>query len=410
MWGSTGRGTYQPAQAAEPAASIGTEATGAGNNTTTRNNSVRVDRNTSIRSIMTLPPYRLDPTNTEQVIAREGERDGVDVVVEMPTEESLETLREEEMESLYQMRLARRQQLDEREQRREARREARGRNDMVALETLRSSRNNGGVDRSALREMRREHDRIKNQRRGAVSSVSYADIGVAHHDGSRIRANSAESERTGLLDGAAGMAVAGPSGERRPSTHARMGSESTMSVNTEFPPPSLQRSRASSRAESARLSTYTTRRESGVDWGEADVGEEIIPPHSPPGYEDADHGRSTTPAGEPPPGYPGRNTSPEQAPSAQRSSGEREGSGESVRDSGEGGDRRASRMGVDGTPQLPSLRLGGVPRIVIEPSQERTSETREPSQEQTSEAHEPSQEQASGAHRTSQEQASASHE
>lgn len=183
-----------------------------------------------------------------------------------------------------------------------------------------------------------------------------------------------------------------------------------MSVNTEFPPPSLQRSRASSRAESARLSTYTTRRESGVDWGEADVGEEIIPPHSPPGYEDADHGRSTTPAGEPPPGYPGRNTSPEQAPSAQRSSGEREGSGESVRDSGEGGDRRASRMGVDGTPQLPSLRLGGVPRIVIEPSQERTSETREPSQEQTSEAHEPSQEQASGAHRTSQEQASASHE
>lgn len=366
---------------------------------------MRVDRNTSIRSIMTLPPYRLDPTNTEQVIAREGERDGVDVVVEMPTEESLETLREEEMESLYQMRLARRQQLDEREQRREARREARERNDTVALETLRSTRNNGGVDRSVLREMRRDHDRIKDQRRGAVSSVSYADIGVAHHDGSRIRANSTESERTGLLDGAAGMAVAGPSGERRPSAHARMGSESTMSVNTEFPAPSLQRSRANSRAESARLSTYTTRRESGLDWGEADVGEEIIPPHSPPGYEDADHGRSTTPAGEPPPGYPGRDTSPDQRPSALGPSEEREGSGESGLGPGEDGDRRASRMGVDGTPQLPSLRLGGVPRIVIEPEQEQTSETHGPSQEQASEAHQSPQEQASGNREPSHEQA-----
>ena len=371
---------------------------------------MRVDRNTSIRSIMTLPPYRLDPTNTEQVIAREGERDGVDVVVEMPTEESLETLREEEMESLYQMRLARRRQLDEREQRREARREARERNDMVTLETLRSSRNNGGIDRSVLREMRRDHERIKNQRRGAVSSVSYADIGVAHHDGSRIRANSTESERTGLLDGAAGMAVAGPSGERRPSAHARMGSESTMSVNTEFPAPGLQRSRASSTTESARLSTYTTRRESGLGWGEVDVGEEIIPPHSPPRYEDADHGRSTTPAGEPPPGYPGRDTSPDQGGSAQGPSPEREGNGESVPSFDEGGDRRASRMGVDGTPQLPSLRLGGVPRIVIEPSQEQTSEDREPSQGQASEAHQPSQEQASASHAPSQEQASGNRE
>lgn len=369
---------------------------------------MRVDRNTSIRSIMTLPPYRLDPTNTEQVIAREGERDGVDVVVEMPTEEALETLREEEMESLYQMRLARRQQLDEREQRREARREARERNDAVALETLRSSRNNGSIDRSVLREMRRDHERIKNQRRGAVSSVSYADIGVAHHDGSRIRANSTESERTGLLDGAAGMAVAGPLGERRPSAHARMGSESTMSVNTDFPAPGLQRSRASSRAESTRLSTYTTRRESSLGWGEADVGEEIIPPHSPPGYEDADHGRSTTPAGEPPPGYPGRDTSPDQGLLAQGPAQEHEGNGGSVPSSDEGGDRRVSRMGVDGTPQLPSLRLGGVPRIVIEPSQEQMFEGREPSQDRTSETREPSQGQASEARQPEQEQASAS--
>ena len=38
-----------------------------------------------------------------------------------------------------------------------------------------------------------------------VSAVSYADLGQVRHDGTRLRANSAESERGGLLDGAAPM-------------------------------------------------------------------------------------------------------------------------------------------------------------------------------------------------------------
>ena len=148
-----------------------------------------------------------------------------------------------------------------------------------------------------------------------------------------------------------------------------------MSVNTDLPSPSLhQRSRASSAAESARVSTHT-RGDSTSDVGEttvgeADVGESNIPLHSPPGYEDAsDEGRSTTPVAEPPPGYPGRDTSPEQRTSL---AGER--TEESAQDAYETRDPDRPRSGVDGTPQLPSLRLGRVPRIVIEPTQDQASE------------------------------------
>ena len=41
-----------------------------------------VDRNTSVRSVMTLPAYSQAPKETEQVIGREGEREGMDTVVE----------------------------------------------------------------------------------------------------------------------------------------------------------------------------------------------------------------------------------------------------------------------------------------------------------------------------------------
>ncbi|SPO06131.1 uncharacterized protein DNG_08820 [Cephalotrichum gorgonifer] len=366
-WGVPSRGTYEPAGAAaesDPSANTGT-----GTTSTTANNTsggARVDRNTSVRSIMTLPPYRIDPTNTERVIGREGERDGVDVVVELPTEENLEGLREDEMEALYQLRLARRQQLADRAQRREARREARSRNDTAALESLRAQDVSATADRSVLELLRSDHERLKNERLSAVSSVAYADVGVARHDGTRIRANSIESERAGLLSDAASIALSTLSGDRRSSVVTeRERSDSALSLNTDLAS-IAPRGRASSGAGSMHRSIHM-RADSGSDFGEADVGDSTIPLHSPPGYEDeaSDHGRSTTPIAEPPPGYPGRDSSPE----AVGARGDNESPPSDV-----GRDQRPSRRGVGGVPQLPSLRLSSVPQIVIEPSQDQPRE------------------------------------
>ncbi|KAI2768696.1 hypothetical protein DTO012A8_6123 [Penicillium roqueforti] len=158
-----------------------------------------VRRDTSIRSIMTLPPYSQSPKPTEQVIAREGERGGMDMVVEYPeTAEEQETRREEQMESMYQIRLQRRQELADRETRRRERREARSRGDFARLEQLnaetrarterRRAGTNSAVDVSTvLTENQRERDR-------RIASVSYAEIGRVRHDGSRLRADSHNSD------------------------------------------------------------------------------------------------------------------------------------------------------------------------------------------------------------------------
>ncbi|KIW96570.1 uncharacterized protein Z519_01961 [Cladophialophora bantiana CBS 173.52] len=202
-----------------------------------------VDRNTSVRSVITLPAYSRTPKDTEQVIGREGERGGMDTVVEFPeTAEEEETRREDQMESLYQIRLARRREIAEREERRRERREARERGDTARLEQLRrESRQranesttslNGGVSVSAAT-LIAEHQSRGRERR--VSSVAYASLGEVRHDGTRIRANSNDSERGGLLSGAA------PMGENdgRPrllsdatSTHSRGRSISAVSVST----------------------------------------------------------------------------------------------------------------------------------------------------------------------------------
>ena len=61
-----------------------------------------VERNTSVRSVMTLPAYSKSVRDNERVLAREGERGGIDTVVEASeTAEEEENRREEEMESLY---------------------------------------------------------------------------------------------------------------------------------------------------------------------------------------------------------------------------------------------------------------------------------------------------------------------
>jgi hypothetical protein len=162
-----------------------------------------VDRNTSVRSVMTLPAYSSAARENERVLAREGERAGVDTVVELPeTIDEEERLREEEMESLYQIRLARRIEATDREARRQARREARARGDVQALADIRR-RAEEAADLSVSQMLIAEHQARNRSRDRRVSAVAYGDLGVARHDGTRLRANSSESDNRPLLDSAA---------------------------------------------------------------------------------------------------------------------------------------------------------------------------------------------------------------
>jgi len=169
-----------------------------------------VDRQTSVRSVMTLPAYTSVPRDDEGVLGREGERAGMDTVVEFPesTEEE-EARREEEMESLYQIRTQRRTEIAEREERRRQRREARQRGDHVTLRRLRheSMLRAGEMEDLASATMMSEHESRSRERR--VSAVDYGALGLARHDGSRVRANSNDSDRP-LLDAAGGLGMAGP--------------------------------------------------------------------------------------------------------------------------------------------------------------------------------------------------------
>lgn len=172
-----------------------------------------VDRNTSVRSVITLPAYSRTPKESEQVIGREGERSGMDTVVEYPeTQQQEEERREDQMESLYQIRVARRRELAEREERRRERGEARDRGDTARLQELRRQAQqrvnestaslNSGLGISAATLIAEHQSRGKESR---VSSVAYGSLGEVRHDGTRIRANSNDSERGGLLNGAAPM-------------------------------------------------------------------------------------------------------------------------------------------------------------------------------------------------------------
>lgn len=164
-----------------------------------------IDRNTSVRSVMTLPAYSRSVRENERVLGREGERDGIDVVIEAPeTAEEEEARREEEMASLYRIRLQRRQEVAERDERRRRRREARARGDHAELQRLRQESVLAVEQReiSGAQALIAEHQSQSRERR--VSSVSYADLGIARHDGTRVRANSNESHRP-LLDSAASM-------------------------------------------------------------------------------------------------------------------------------------------------------------------------------------------------------------
>ncbi|KAK0252570.1 hypothetical protein LTS09_012242 [Friedmanniomyces endolithicus] len=164
-----------------------------------------VDRNTSVRSVMTLPVYSRAAREDEQVLGREGERDGIDVVLEGPeTAEEEEERRDDEMESLYQIRLQRRQEIAEQNDRRRRRREARARGDFAALQRIRQESLTANEQREIAGAVAMIAEHQANPRDRRVSSVSYADLGVASHDGTRLRSNSAESDRP-LLDSAASI-------------------------------------------------------------------------------------------------------------------------------------------------------------------------------------------------------------
>jgi hypothetical protein len=179
---------------------------------------------------MTLPPYRTTPLPTERLIAREGERAGVDTVVEYPeTEDVEEARREQEMATLFSIRQARRREQEERDLRRQMRREAREAGNWQLLEELeRESRvraeerqrreqtiigqieaaeaEGGAVEQdSSFLIAELQSLRERNARGRRVSSVSYAELGTARHDGSRIRAGSFESDNHPLLDSAASI-------------------------------------------------------------------------------------------------------------------------------------------------------------------------------------------------------------
>jgi hypothetical protein len=337
---------------------------------------------------MTLPAYNPDPHQSEQVLGREGERGGIDVVVEFPEMEAdEERLREQEMEALYQVRLARRRENEEREERRRLRREARERGDWVALRELQSRARTSSTASNgrSVEELRAEHDRIKKERQRAVSSVSYGDLGVARHDGTRLRANSMESEREGLLGDAASIAASSHYHRRDRSASSVI----SLDTNTDFPSPGLTRSRGNSRAESPFRQIGRPSQDGSIaNEGHAGSSPEMVehedfPPHSPPGYENIPLDSQTDHHHEPPPNY----SSPVVGRGEWRptfDTADSNGSGPTTRTSrvgeliseqrggvpasaGERDSGNTSPRTATGIPQLPSLHLDSLPSIQVDP-------------------------------------------
>ncbi|KAI4131469.1 MAG: hypothetical protein LQ338_001211 [Usnochroma carphineum] len=291
----------RPANRGDGSAADDADNTATAEMTTTENDGV--NRNTSVRSIMTLPPYRPSPLPTERLIAREGERAGVDTVIEFPeTAEEEEARREADMEELYQVRVARRQELAERRERRHARRAAREAGDWARMEQLRvqarmaenarradtGSGSAGSSSTSLPRDggsagMLAEHQSRASSREGRVSSVSYADLGLARHDGSRIRADSVESDHRPLLDSAASMG-----GSRRGSffnvrsgQHGRNASAgSVLTTDSDSPPIDTPYTSNRSGSDPLALTPSATHGSSGSE------RDNSLPAEDPPQYED----------------------------------------------------------------------------------------------------------------------------
>ncbi|RPA92576.1 hypothetical protein L873DRAFT_1831111 [Choiromyces venosus 120613-1] len=238
-----------------------------------------VNRVESVRSIMTLPEYRAVPLpDRERTIGREGERGGIDVVVEAPeTAEEEEARREDHMRALYEIRLAR--QLERAAERESAQNGGRSGN---ASRPAAGSRNRGNGSATSLAATLA----AVQERERRLSEVSYAEIGVARPDGSRVRASSDVSDRDSLplLDAGAPMGMQGSIRSGR-SSHIR--TSSALSLTSTLGTPERRRSDEIFSMGSAHPSQDNR-----------DGSYDNVPLDRPPGY-----------AGEPdwgaPPEYPG---------------------------------------------------------------------------------------------------------
>lgn len=158
-----------------------------------------IDRSESIRSVIDLPPYKSAAGDSELVIARAGDRSGIDTIVSAPTEGYMDRLRDAEMHSLYAIRSARRRMQspnmalvidDETEL------------DLLHNETRAALRLNGADESTIARVVHQSPDEnmiqkhsnlvkiLRRRQEGLVSSVEYGDLGIARHDGTRLRAGS----------------------------------------------------------------------------------------------------------------------------------------------------------------------------------------------------------------------------
>ena len=282
-------------------------ATAAGNGAND-SSTANVDRHTSVRSIMTLPAYSSVARESEQSLGREGDRNGIDVVVEFPeTGEELEARREEEMASLYQIRVARRAEIAVRDERRRQRREARARGDQRALADIRRRADEAPQGSESLSEaLIVEHQAKDRERR--IPSVQYADLGIARHDGSRLRANSSDSDHQPLLGSAAGMGADGrpPPRDRSSSGTASVSSfasderspragsfpasstsayrRSNLSVSESAAIPDLENIPLSATSTTASTSS-SNRRQTLPSTVESDISQLNIPHPEPPQYD-----------------------------------------------------------------------------------------------------------------------------
>jgi len=145
-------------------------------------------------------------------MGRAGERAG-DTIIEFPeTIEEEETRRDEEMEGLYQIRQARRDERDARLERSRLRQEAERTGDQETLRALREAaqaarRGEHLAAQRSAEDLIREHR--SRERTIRIPEVDYAAVGIARHDGSRIRASSTSSDNAPLLDEAASMGNGG---------------------------------------------------------------------------------------------------------------------------------------------------------------------------------------------------------
>ncbi|EON62558.1 hypothetical protein W97_01782 [Coniosporium apollinis CBS 100218] len=267
---------------------------------TTGADAAGVDRNTSVRSVMTLPAYSSAARPTERILGREGERGGIDTVLEFPeTIDEEEARRDDEMESLYQIRQARRVEAREREERRAERRQAQEQGDFERLAELRlESRMRAehmaqGLTQRMSEALIAEHHAAKQRRGQRVSSVNYAELGVARHDGTRLRANSAESDNRPLLDSAASFGGSSrPVSSRALGLHHREASASSVlslssNVSDEYVDAERNHSGGSGNTDFEVVSLSRSRSPSAVRGAAAggDMGALRIPPHEPPRYD-----------------------------------------------------------------------------------------------------------------------------